>query len=125
MNPTLAVSNIDGKRPAAGPTSIESEQQIQSLFEALDDPDCRDILEASTEESLSTKEVSHACNIPLSTTYRKLDRLTAAGLLEESTRIHPDGKHASEYTRVVDDVIVSLDEAGGIGYSTSRHQAVS
>jgi len=63
---------------------------------------------------LSANEVSETCDLPLSTTYRKLDLLTDSGLLEERTRIRRSGKHASEFYRAVEDVLVSLDTHGGI-----------
>ncbi|MEF8856503.1 MAG: ArsR family transcriptional regulator, partial [Haloplanus sp.] len=58
------------------------------------------------------------CDLPLSTTYRKLDELTEAGLLAERTRLCPDGKHASEYVRVVEEVLV--DAGAGFELTISR-----
>jgi DNA-binding transcriptional ArsR family regulator len=91
---------------------VEDETTIQALLEALNDPDCRDILDATSDVALTAAEVSETCDIPLSTTYRKLDHLTDAGLLEEGTRIRNSGKHTSEYRRLVESVIVSLTPSG-------------
>jgi len=88
--------------------TIVAEKTIQKLLDALDDTDCRAILDATSEEALSASEISEAHDLPLSTTYRKLDRLTEAGLLEERTCIRRSGKHTSEYIRSVDDVVISL-----------------
>ena len=93
---------------------IVAEEPIQDMLDALDDADCRAILDATSERALSANEVSETCDLPLSTTYRKLGLLADAGLLEERTRIRRSGKHASEYVRLVEDVVVSLDPRGGI-----------
>lgn len=100
-------------------TTVDDEAQVQTVLDALHDDDCRAVLDATTEEALSANELSSACGLSLSTTYRKLDVLTEAGLLEERTRIHPDGKHASEYRRAVEDVVVSAGVDGGFELTIS------
>jgi predicted DNA-binding ArsR family transcriptional regulator len=94
--------------------TVETERVKQQLLDALDDRGCRAILDATSDGALSANEVSETCGLPLSTTYRKLDLLTNAGLLDERTRIRRSGKHASEYHRSVEEVLVSLDARGGI-----------
>jgi DNA-binding transcriptional ArsR family regulator len=83
----------------------------ETVLAALEDPDCRALLEATTDEALTAGELIDRCGVPRSTTYRKLERLTEAGLLEERVRISPDGKHASEYRRTFDDITISLGES--------------
>ncbi|MEF8814949.1 MAG: winged helix-turn-helix domain-containing protein [Halovenus sp.] len=92
--------------------TIVAETAVQALLDALDDADCRAILDATREKALTASEISEIHDLPLSTTYRKLDLLTEAGLLEERTRIRRSGKHASEYIRLVDDVAISLGPRG-------------
>lgn len=96
------------------------EDSIQDVLEALGDADGRAILEATSDGPLTANEVSETCDLPLSTTYRKLDLLTGAGLLDERTRIRRSGKHASVYTRVVDDVVISLGLRGETEVRVSR-----
>jgi predicted DNA-binding ArsR family transcriptional regulator len=86
---------------------------VQTILDAFDDPACRAVLDATGEGSLSASELSETCDLPLSTTYRKLDTLTGIGLLEERTRLCADGKHASEYTRRVEAVDIDV---GGDGF---------
>ena len=93
------------------------------LFDVLGDEDCRAILLATGDEALSASELSEACDLPLSTTYRKLDRLTDAGLLSEGIRLRRSGKHTSEYVRSVDDVHVSIDTEGGFALTVDRNGA--
>lgn len=103
--------------------TIVAESAVQQLLNALDDADCRAILDATREQALTAKEVSEAHDLPLSTTYRKLDLLTEAGLLEERTRIRRSGKHASEYTRLVDDVVISLGPRGETEVRVSQRKS--
>lgn len=88
---------------------LHADTAVDDLLTALDDPGCRAILGATGEEALSARELSERCDLPLSTTYRKLDRLTDLGLLSERTRVRPSGRHANEYARRVASVQVSLD----------------
>jgi DNA-binding transcriptional ArsR family regulator len=111
------------KESANDVQTIVAESAVQQLLDALDDADCRAILDATREEPLTAKEVSEAHDLPLSTTYRKLDILTEAGLLEERTRIRQSGKHANEYARLVDDVVISLGPRGETEVRVSQRKS--
>jgi DNA-binding transcriptional ArsR family regulator len=80
------------------------------ICETLGDADCRTIA-ARLDEPLTASEVSEQCDVPLSTTYRKLDRLTEVGLVAEGTRID-DGHHASVYRPAFDAVTIERAEEG-------------
>ena len=84
------------------------------LLGLLEDPYCRTILEATSTETLTAREIAERGEFPLSTTYRKLDALTDAGLLEEGVQLRDVGRNPSEYVRAVDEVRFSLGEDGGI-----------
>ena len=103
-------------------TTIEAEQSIQDVLDALDDPDCRAILDATGDEALTAGELSEQCELALSTAYRKVDDLTDAGLLEERTRISKSGSHTSEYARLVEDVHLTLDDCG-LSLSLSKRRS--
>lgn len=92
--------------------TVRTEAEITELLAVLDDQDCRAVLEATGEEPLTAKEVANRCDLSSSTTYRKIDRLVDAGLLTESIRISGTGKHASEYSRSVDRVELSIGDTG-------------
>lgn len=102
-------------------SSVDSE----TVLAALDDPDCRRLLEATTDEALTAQELTERCDVPRSTTYRKVDRLTEAGLLEERVRLRRDGKHTSEYHRTFEDVTITLSEGEGFEVGISRTDAVA
>lgn len=101
---------------------IDSESAVQSYFEALEDADCRAILDATSSESLSASEISEQLDLPLSTTYRKLELLTDAELLDESVRIRQSGKHTSEYARGVGEVTVSIEADRGVVLRVTEHE---
>jgi DNA-binding transcriptional ArsR family regulator len=106
----------DGVFPQGSERSVDRE----AVFTALNDSDCRALLEATAEEALTASELTERCGIPRSTTYRKLEQLTEAGLLEERIRLSTDGKHASEYRRTFEDMTVSLCDSEGITVGLSE-----
>lgn len=92
---------------------------VQGVLDALDDEECRAILEATKQEALTAAEISETCDLPSSTAYRKIDLLADAGLLTEELRIRRSGKHVSEYACAIDDVTLSVGESG-VELSVSR-----
>ena len=82
---------------------------LQDVLDALDDPDCRAII-TELEAPMTASELSDAADVPLSTTYRKLDLLTEASLLAEMTEIRSDGQHTTRYEIDFDEVRIALDE---------------
>ncbi|WP_436932169.1 helix-turn-helix domain-containing protein [Halosimplex halobium] len=91
------------------PFADDEAPDLQEVLDALDDPDCRAIVTA-LEEPMTASEISEASDIPLSTTYRKLERLEEAQLLFEGTEIRPDGQHASIYEVDFEEVVIALTE---------------
>lgn len=59
---------------------------------------------------MTASEISECCDIPLSTTYRKLDLLTDASLLTEGTVIRSDGHHTTTYEVSFEEVRIILTE---------------
>lgn len=89
--------------------SDEEPDELQSVLDALDDADARTIIRG-LEKPMTASEISERCDIPLSTTYRKLDLLTQASLLAEGTAIRADGHHATTYEVSFEAVRVLLTE---------------
>ncbi|MFW6317475.1 MAG: ArsR/SmtB family transcription factor [Halorubrum sp.] len=83
---------------------------VDEVLDALADDAARRIVAALTEPKTAS-ELSEECDIPLSTTYRKLEKLTDASLLSESTDIRRDGQHTTRYSVSFDAVTVSVDDA--------------
>jgi DNA-binding transcriptional ArsR family regulator len=82
---------------------------VDEVLDALADDAARRIVAALTEPKTAS-ELSEECDIPLSTTYRKLEKLTDASLLSESTDIRRDGQHTTRYAVSFDAVTVSVDD---------------
>jgi DNA-binding transcriptional ArsR family regulator len=93
--------------------------ELQPVLDALDDPECRRIVR-QLDEPMTASEISSQCDIPTSTTYRKLERLTDASILSETTAIRTDGHHTSEYTVAFEEVSVFLDDQRQFEVSITR-----
>lgn len=94
------------------PSREEDPPEVDEVLEALADEAARRIVTALSEPKTAS-ELSEECDVPLSTTYRKLEKLTDATLLNESTDIRRDGQHTTRYSVAFEEVVVSIDEADG------------
>ncbi|OYR37949.1 transcriptional regulator [Halorubrum sp. Ib24] len=92
------------------PSREEDPPSVDDVLDALADDAARRIVTALTEPKTAS-DLSEECDIPLSTTYRKLEKLTDASLLRESTDIRRDGQHTTRYSVSFDSVTVSIDHA--------------
>lgn len=97
----------------------DAEPDLQPVVDALDDADCRTIIE-HLDEPMTAGEVSEECDIPMSTTYRKLDVLSEAELLAEGVEVRQDGHHATRYRTDFTEVIVSLADDRRLGVRIER-----
>jgi len=91
------------------PFSKEAATDLQDVLDALDDPDSRTIIKR-LEKPMTAREISDVCDLPLSTTYRKLDRLNEASLLDEKAEIRTDGHHTMRYERAFESVMIALGD---------------
>ena len=85
------------------------EPALQEVLDALDDPDCRAILDA-LDEPMTTKEIADRCGIALSSTYRKVERLADASMLDERVEVRADGHHTTTYAVDIEAVLIVLNE---------------
>lgn len=99
--------------------SLGEPPDLQPLLDALDDADAREIIR-TIEEPATANEISDRCDIPLSTTYRKLDLLTEAGLLEEGTEIRSDGHHTTTYSVAFEEVRIALTDSREFAVEVAR-----
>jgi len=97
----------------------EADPDLETVAAALDDADCRAIL-TELGEPRTASELLDRCDIPRSTLYRKLDRLTEATLLHEGTEIRADGSHASRYEIDFSDVVVTHEGEGTLSVAVER-----
>ncbi|QSG05283.1 transcriptional regulator [Halapricum desulfuricans] len=101
------------------PFADEDAPDLQDVLDALDDPECRAIIR-ELDEPMTASEISDASDIPLSTTYRKLELLTEASLLSEGVEIRPDGQHASTYELDFKEVVIGVTDDLDFDVSIAR-----
>ncbi|MFC5971022.1 helix-turn-helix domain-containing protein [Halomarina salina] len=82
---------------------------LETVLDALDDPACRALVRAA-DGSRTASELAADADVPLSTAYRKLDRLTEASLLETETEVRTDGHHTTRYRLAFEEVTITLDD---------------
>ncbi|TYL36475.1 ArsR family transcriptional regulator [Natronococcus pandeyae] len=121
-NTSVTLSARDDSPTARPARSDRQTADPQAILAALDDADCRDILEETADESLTASELSDRCDVPLSTLYRKLELLAEAGLVEERIQIRKNGKHTSEYRQDFDDITLSVTDESQVAVSVSQLQ---
>lgn len=92
---------------------------LQTVLDALEDPDCRSIIKHVTEP-MTASEISESTGIPLSTTYRKLELLTDASILTERTEIRKGGHHTTRYVPDFEAVEISLSAEREFEVSITR-----
>jgi DNA-binding transcriptional ArsR family regulator len=89
---------------------------FERVLAALDDGACREII-AVLEEPLTVHEIAEETDRPLSTTYRKLDALTEAGLVEETA----GGRHrTSRYVANLDRISIGFGEDNELRVDVER-----
>lgn len=92
------------------PRGAEADRpDLDRVVGVLDDEACRDIVSA-LDEPMTVREVADEAGVPLSTTYRKLDRLREASLVSERTQIRAGGHHRAQYVTHFDRIAVELDD---------------
>lgn len=111
---TALTSNPSTQDDVEAPDRPES--FAETVLDALSDQTCRRILLAlqGPTAPMTAQELSEECDVPLSTTYRKLERLSTAHLVEETIQVRTNGTHTNQYRTDVDSVTVSLGEECGL-----------
>jgi len=101
------------------PSADDTPPDIDTVLGALHDEDCRTIL-AELGDPRTARSLLDRCDIPRSTLYRKLDRLSEATLVSEGTEIREDGSHATRYRLNFEDVVVTRTDSVGLEVEIDR-----
>lgn len=88
---------------------MSEDREASEVFRLLADEYARDILIATSAESMSAKELADRCDASLSTIYRRAEALEAAGLLAERTALDGDGYHYTTYEATVGRLAVTFE----------------
>ncbi|MFB6352890.1 MAG: helix-turn-helix domain-containing protein [Halobacteriales archaeon] len=92
-----------------GIAASSSDCDAQAVLDLLADEYAQRIIEC-TDRARTVGELADDCGLPRSTAYRKIDRLTDAGLLEQSVRVTATGEHPAEFRRTVAGVDITLTD---------------
>lgn len=93
--------------------NAESDGSAAAVLDHLGDDVSRSILGACAADARSVGELAELCDVSEATIYRRLNRLMAAGLLDEHTRIDSTAvSGGKEYTTAVERIDVSLGPEG-------------
>ena len=92
-----------------------SNPRDRAFLEVVGDEDCKTILDAVRAEAKTIPELSEECDIPLSTAYRKINRLQEADLLAEKNRLPEDCRPKNVYELCFDGAVVTM--ASGEGFA--------
>jgi len=103
----IRLTESDASRTDDEWTAVSSPGECETILSILSDEACRAILLAA-DTPRTAKELAESCDLPISTVYRKLDRIEATPLLEETTRVRLYGKHPQQYERRGDRVQLRL-----------------
>ncbi|MFC6719593.1 helix-turn-helix domain-containing protein [Natrialbaceae archaeon GCM10025810] len=93
----------------SGRATAAPDPDPERVIEVLDDDACREIVSV-LEEPMSVKEISEEAEVPLSTAYKKLDRLTDVSLVSEAIQIRPGGHHRNRYVSQFERIAIEFDE---------------
>lgn len=90
-------------------SSSDDTPEFERVIAALDDEACREIITV-LEEPMTVHDIAEATDHPLSTTYRKLDHLTEAGLVEETVGVRHGSHRTARYVANLDRISIGLDD---------------
>jgi DNA-binding transcriptional ArsR family regulator len=78
----------------------------------VSDDYARRVLAALADEPLPARAVVERIDASRPTVYRRLERLEAAGVVESSMSVHPDGHHRRQFRVAVERVRLGLERDG-------------
>lgn len=98
--------------PTKGQIGVTDEADEDEILTLLEDQYAQVILQQTRNNAMSAKEISEACDISISTVYRRTERLIECGLLAEQRVTQVDGNHYSLYEARVDELTIRLTDDG-------------
>lgn len=111
---TPLVATIGGRtRPSTAATPgvrVTDDPDVEAVAAFLADDVARTVLAATSEEPMSAAELQERCDASLATVTRRLEELTDAGLLSETTRPRADGHHDTVYAPTLERLEIELDD---------------
>jgi DNA-binding transcriptional ArsR family regulator len=115
--PTAPASSHDGLNGSdegseASSFTDASDVAFEELLDLLGDDYACAILQALAGGAMPARTLAERCDMSRPTVYRRLDRLTAAGVVDARLRPAADGHHRQEFRLVLDEVQFRVGEDG-------------
>lgn len=90
---------------------ISNQQVIDETLQALADEYSRSIMLNTIEEAKSVRQLSHEENIPISSAYRRVNKMNEAGLLTiERIEVSDDGEKSHFYRSAFRSIDIGLED---------------
>ncbi|PSP76193.1 transcriptional regulator [Halobacteriales archaeon QS_1_68_20] len=106
--------------PADSPDPAESaDPTVDDVLGALASETARRIVGA-LDRPKSARELAEELDLPETTVYRALERLSTASLLRERTAVRLDGHHTTEYAPAFEGVRITLREDRSLALAVER-----
>ena len=112
-NESTSASSSAQPTPSATDVADTTSADTETLLALLGDAYACRLLTALDEAPLTAADLVDRCEMSRPTVYRRLDRLTDAGLVEATCSLSASGHHQQEYHLAVETVSFSLS-AGGV-----------
>jgi predicted transcriptional regulator len=114
MAPNGSTQPSTGIADVADGDSVEPavETAPERVLDLLDDDHARAILAAVADAPRPARDVVETVEASRATVYRRLNSLEAAGLVETSVSVDPDGHHRQVYRSTLSRLTVSIDAEG-------------
>ena len=108
----------DADSQTGGPLTRQTESSASpdidaaELLDLLGDEYTREVLQTLAAEPQTGREIVSAADASKATVYRRLDRLSEAGLIESATKLDPDGHHREQFRVTFDGATCTVSENG-------------
>lgn len=105
----------------------EDDADLERVVTVLDDAACRKII-STLDEPMTANEIATTAELPLSSTYKKLERLLEASLVRETVGIRQGRHRKSRFIADFSEIAIDLDDDQDlqltIERSDSRHTEI-
>lgn len=116
MSPPQLAKDTESETGATATDTDETagRQQVDAaeLLDLLGDEYTREVLQTLADEPRTGREIVAAADASKATVYRRLDRLSEAGLIASATKLDPDGHHREQFWLTFDGATCSVTEEG-------------
>lgn len=142
----MTVNQSESRRgtPSTAPTSDTQEDQDETarsiarrsttgddassvafdeLLDLLGDEYVADILQTLSGSEMAARDIAEDCGMSRPTVYRRLDRLTEAGVVASRLRPESEGHHRQEFRLILEEIAVQFREDGFDGRVRVRESA--